>query len=664
MSNASPTAAAAHPKPPPGGGAAGTFALNETIAVGVLVALAIHGLLRFSSAAVEVPGLAALWAMLPAWRPLPPTVADLPLLAMLLVGGAILVAELLGQVMAGVFGADLLAGVAILTSVCLGEWLAGVLVVLMLSGGKALEARAVSRAGSVLAALARRMPTLAHRREGGGIVDVPLAEVAVGEVVVVFPHEICPVDGEVVAGHGTMDESYLTGEPWQMQKAPGVAVLSGAINGQGALEIRAARVAGDSRYARIVDVLRSSEEHRPRLRRLADSLGALYAPLALAVAGAAWWVSGEATRFLAVLVVATPCPLLIAIPVAIIGAVSLAARRGIVIRDPAILERIATCRTGIFDKTGTLTYGTPHLTEVVALGEIDRDEILRLAAALEAYSKHPLAAAVTAAAADLGGPLPVEEVSERPGQGLTGRVGPAGATREVAITSRTKLAAAVGADGLPAAAGGLECVVVVDDLPVGLLRFRDHPRQDGATFVEHLGPAHGLTRVMLVSGDRESEVRWLADHVGIKEVHAGISPEGKLRIVEEATREAPTLFVGDGINDAPALAAATVGIAMGTANDVTGEAAGAVVMDSALERVDELFHIGKRLRTIALQSAVGGMAASFVGMGFAAAGLLSPAVGALVQEAIDVVAVLNALRVASDNGQLTDYGNGPASRGD
>ena len=662
MSSASPTAAAAS-KPPPGGGAAGTFAINEAIAVGVLVALAIHGLLRFLGLAVEVPGLAALWELLPAWRPLPPTIADLPLLAMLLIGGAILVAELLGQVMAGIFGADLLAGVAILTSLLLGEWLAGVLVVLMLSGGKALEARAVSRAGSVLEALARRMPTLAHRREAGGIVDVALVDVAVGDVVVVFPHEICPVDGEVVAGHGTMDESYLTGEPWQMQKAPGVAVLSGAINGQGALEVRAARVAGDSRYARIVDVLRSSEEHRPRLRRLADSLGALYTPLALAVAGAAWWVSGEATRFLAVLVVATPCPLLIGIPVAIIGAVSLAARRGIVIRDPAILERLATCRTGIFDKTGTLTYGTPHLTEVVALGKIDRDEILRLAAALEAYSKHPLAAAVTAAAADLGGALAVEEVSERPGQGLTGRVGPAGATREVAITSRTKLAAA-GADGLPAAAGGLECVVVVDGLPAGLLRFRDRPRQDGATFVEHLGPAHGLTRVMLVSGDRESEVRWLADHVGITEVHAGISPEGKLRIVEEATREAPTLFVGDGINDAPALAAATVGIAMGTANDVTSEAAGAVVMDSALERVDELFHIGKRLRTIALQSAVGGMAASLVGMGFAAAGLLSPAAGALVQEAIDVVAVLNALRVASDNGQLTDYGNGPDRRGD
>ncbi len=659
-----PPIAAVSPKPALGTGERKPFPIHEAIAIGVLGALAIHGILRFSGAVGEVPGLAALRELLPAWQPRPPTVADLPLLAMLLIGGAILVAELLGQVMAGVFGADLLAGVAILTSVVLGEWLAGVLVVLMLSGGKALEARAVSRAGSVLAALARRMPTLAHRRETGGIVDVPLASVAVGDVVVVLPHEICPVDGEVVAGHGTMDESYLTGEPWQMQKAPGVAVLSGAINGQGALEVRAERVAGDSRYARIVDVLRASEEHRPRLRRLADSLGALYTPLALAVATAAWWASGDATRFLAVLVVATPCPLLIAIPVAIIGAVSLAARRGIVVRDPAILERLATCRTGIFDKTGTLTYGTPHLTEVVALGTIDRDEILRLAAALEAYSKHPLAAAVTEAAADLGGALAVEEVSERPGQGLTGRVGPTGATREVAITSRTKLAAVAGADGLPAAAGGLECVVVVEGLPVGLLRFHDRPRKDGATFVEHLGPAHGLKRVMLVSGDRESEVKWLAEHVGIKEVHAGISPEGKLRIVEEATKLAPTLFVGDGINDAPALAAATVGIAMGTANDVTGEAAGAVVMDSALERVDELFHIGKRLRAIALESAVGGMAASLVGMGFAAAGLLSPALGALVQEAIDVFAVLNALRVGHDNGQLTDYGDGPGRRGE
>jgi P-type E1-E2 ATPase len=209
---------------------------------------------------------------------------------------------------------------------------------------------------------------------------------------------------------------------------------------------------------------------------------------------------------------------------------------------------------------------------------------------------------------------------------------------------------------LPPVAGGLECIVVVDGRAEGLLRFRDSPRDDGRTFVSHLAPAHGLSRVMLVSGDRESEVRWLADVVGITEVHAGISPEGKLRLVEEATALAPTVFVGDGINDAPALAAATVGIAMGPASDVTSEAAGAVVMDTALERIDELFHIGRRMRSIALQSAVGGMAASLIGMGVAAAGYLSPAAGALVQEAIDVVAVLNALRVSWNPGTLSDYG--------
>jgi P-type E1-E2 ATPase len=227
----------------------------------------------------------------------------------------------------------------------------------------------------------------------------------------------------------------------------------------------------------------------------------------------------------------------------------------------------------------------------------------------------------------------------------------------VAITSRQKFAAAdpARAEALPATAGGLECLVIVDGQPAGMLRFRDSPRPDGRPFVKHLAPVHGLDRVMLVSGDRESEVRWLADVVGISEIHAGIQPEGKLKIVEELTAQAPTLFVGDGINDAPALAAATVGIAMGASSDVTSEASGAVVMDSALERVDELLHIGSRFRSIALQSAVGGMAASLVGMGFAAAGLLPPAAGALVQEAIDVVAIANALRAAWSPGSLTDY---------
>ena len=636
------------------------FPVNETIAVASIVALVVWGVITWSGQGGQPLDLG----------PLDPgrfcpgrglTLADLPLVTMLVLGGLPLVWDLLRKLFAGTFGSDLLAGISIITSILLGEYLAGVLVVLMLSGGEALESRAVSRAGDVLNALARRMPTLAHRKTAAGLTDITLSEVAVGDVIVVLPHEICPVDGTVVSGRGSMDESYLTGEPYRMAKAPGSNVLSGSINGQAALEVRTDRVAADSRYAKIMDVLRTSEERRPQLRRLADALGAFYTPLAVAIAAAAWYFSGSATRFLAVLVVATPCPLLIAIPVAIIGAVSLAAKRGIVIRDPAILERLDTCRTAIFDKTGTLTYGTPKLVDVVTFDGWSRADLLAVAASLESYSKHPLAAAVVQAAAEQSVRLlEVEELAEKPGHGLIGRVQRLnGATdvHTVAITSRQKLPQVdpAGVEKLPAVAGGLECVVVIDGRTAGLLRFRDSPRADGATFVSHLKPAHGLTRVMLVSGDRESEVRWLADIVGIKEVHAGIQPEGKLRLVEEATKLAPTVFVGDGINDAPALAAATVGIAMGTASDVTSEAAGAVVMDSALERVDELFHIGRRLRNVALQSAVGGMAASLIGMGFAAAGLLSPAAGALLQEAIDVVAVLNALRVSWDPGSLSDY---------
>jgi len=653
--------------------------LHELIAVGSLVAIGLW-------AAIEMLGGGGIRL------PLGPldleqffqgrslTLANLPLVVMLFAGGVPLVWDLLRKLLAGTSGSDLLAGVSIVTSILLGEYLAGVLVVLMLSGGAALESRAVSRAGDVLNALAKRMPTLAHRKTASGLTDIALSSVAVGDVIIVLPHETCPVDGQVVSGRGTMDESYLTGEPYRMAKAPGSNVLSGAINGQAAMEIRTERVAGDSRYAKIMDVLKSSEERRPQLRRMADSLGALYTPVAIAIAAAAWFMSGSPTRFLAVLVVATPCPLLIAIPVAIIGAVSLAAKRGIVIRDPAILERLDTCRTAIFDKTGTLTYGTPLLTEIIPIGSLKRQDILSIAASLETYSKHPLATAVVqAAAAESLTLLDVEELAEKPGQGLTGRVqkgtghseacdvhrdgsqGDGSQIHRVAITSRQKLMHLdpQGVAALPAAAGGLECVVVVDGRTEALLRFRDSPRADGITFIRHLSPSHRLSRVMLVSGDRASEVQWLADVVGIKEVYAGISPEGKLKLVEEATAQAPTIFVGDGINDAPALAAATVGIAMGTASDVTSEAAGAVVMDSALERVDELFHIGRRLRTVALQSAVGGMAASLIGMAFAAAGYLSPAVGALVQEAIDVVAVLNALRVAWNPGSLSDYRDDP-----
>jgi len=577
-------------------------------------------------------------------------IPEWPLYAALGLGGLPLVFDLGRGLLRGNFSSDLLAGISIVTSVILGEYLAGTLVVLMLSGGQALESYAVRRASSALSALAKRLPNVAHRKTGE---QIPLEAVQPGDALLVFPHQACPVDGVVIEGRSTMDESYLTGEPYQLSKTIGASVLSGAVNGEGLLTIRAEKRAVDSRYARIMHVMRESEQRRPTLRRLGDQLGAYYTPVAITIAAGAWIATGDPVRFLAVLVVATPCPLLIAIPVAIIGSVSLAARRGIIIKDPAALETIDTCRTAIFDKTGTLTYGQPEVTEIQTLPGFAAPDVLAVVASLERYSRHPLSGAILARAkTDNVALVEALEVSERPGQGLTGRID----GRFVQVTSRKAVAVMdpEGAAALPPLEGGLECVAVIDGRTAGLIRFRDEPRAEGLSFVRHLGPQHGFTRVMLVSGDRDSEVRYLAEKVGIADVLAGQSPEQKLALVRAETAKAPTVFMGDGINDAPALTAATVGIAFGQASDVTAEAAGVVIMDSSLARVDELLHIGARMRRIALQSAVGGMALSIVGMGLAAAGYLPPVTGAIAQELIDVFAVLNALRASVRPSTLTD----------
>ena len=581
-------------------------------------------------------------------------VHEWPLLAVFALGGAPLVFDLTRQLLRREFGSDTLAGISIVTAFLLHEYLAGSLVVLMLSGGEAIEAFAVRSASSVLAALARRMPDVAHRKAEGALEDVPLSAVGVGDTLIVFPHEVCPVDGTVLEGHSVMDESYLTGEPYMMSKTPGSEVLSGAINGDRALTIRAGRLAVDSRYSKIMRVMRESEQRRPRLRRLGDQLGAVYTPVAVGIALLAWAVSGEPVRFLAVLVVATPCPLLIAIPVAIIGAISLSARRGIIIKDPAVLERIDTARVAIFDKTGTLTYGRPVVTEILVAPGFDRDTVLTLVASLERYSKHPLAAAVMQAAEKSGVTLSeASEISELPGQGMRGTFD----GRAVRITSRkvTLEEKPHGAEHLPPSVEGMEAVILIDGRYAATFRFRDEPRDEGAPFIHHLGSRHRFERVVLVSGDRESEVRYLADHVGIEEVYASQTPEQKLALVRAETERASTIFVGDGINDAPALTAATVGIAFGDGGEIPAEAAGAVVLESSLRKVDELLHIGRRLRRIALQSAVGGMALSVLGMLVAAAGYLPPVAGAIAQEAIDVVVVVNALRVGILPKTLTDY---------
>jgi heavy metal translocating P-type ATPase len=580
----------------------------------------------------------------------PPLTYNLPLFSALLVGGIPMVWQLLKKLVKRQFGSDLLAGVSIITAILLREYLVAAIVVLMLSGGEALEEFATARASSVLDALARRMPSVAHRKEANRLVDVKLVDIRIGDELTVLPHEICPVDGAVIEGHGVMDEAYLTGEPYEVSKTPGSLVISGAINGEALLVIRAEKLAEDSRYARIMKVMHETEQQRPQLRRLGDQLGAWYTPLALGVAIVAAFLSGNSERFLSVVVIATPCPLLLAIPTAIIGAISLAARRAIIIKNPAVLEQIEKCQTLIFDKTGTLTYGRPTMTDVLCEEGFSRDEVLQLVASAEQYSKHPLAAAIVTAAKQQGiHLLSVDQISERPGEGLRGQV----AGHSVFVTGRSKVSQA--GLRLPPLASGLECLVFLDERYAAAILLHDAPRKESASFVQHLKPKHGVLKVMLVSGDRESEVKYLAESVGITEVHAGKSPEEKVAIVKEETAKARTLFVGDGINDAPALMAATVGVAFGTQNDITTEAADAVVLETSLGKIDELIHIGRRMRRIALQSALGGMAASMIGMVAAAFGFLPPIWGAVGQELIDLFAVLNAVRVALPTEDLQDY---------
>lgn len=559
--------------------------------------------------------------------------------------------EVVDDLRQGKFGSDLLAVLAIFVSLALGQYIAGLVIVVMVSGGEILEELATIRASSVLAALAKRMPQQAQRRlPDGTIKTIPSSELTIDDIIIVAPHGICPTDGVVIEGYGMMDEAYLTGEPTLIAKAPGAMVLSGAINGDAALAIKVLKPAADSRFAQIVSVIQNTSQLQIPLRRLGDRLGAAFTPLALGSACLAWYLSGDPTRFLAVLVVATPCPLIIAIPVAILGAISFAARRGILIRQASALEVLPKCSTLILDKTGTLTFGTPELTEVRCFLPMSERELLTLVGSMEQYSRHPLGRAILDRVKTESVPLTaVSQVRELPGSGLQGIIG----SKTIQIVGRKQLPEA-SLDLIQTGTRGLECFVMVDQQLAAHLVFRDTPRPDSKPFIRHLGPNHSFTKVMLVSGDRGSEVQYMAKALGIEHVHAQVSPEGKLEIVKEESQNAQVAFIGDGINDAPALVAASVGIAFGEGSEVTSSAADVVVLTPSLRAVDELLHLSFFTRQVILQSALGGMALSMVGIIIASMGLLPPTYGALFQEVIDLAAVANALRVSFIQGRLSD----------
>lgn len=568
----------------------------------------------------------------------------IPLVFPLVIGGIPLFFLILFKFIKGNFGADLLAAIALLTGILLHQYLAATLIILMIASGQTLEAYAKRKASSVLQALAARMPTIAHRKVRELIEEIEIQNIHVGDEIVIYPHEICPVDGTVIEGHGSMDESYLTGEPYQISKTSGTFVLSGAVNGESVLTVKADKVTSDSRYSAIVKVLEDAEQKRPSIRRLGDQIGAIFAPIALIFAFSAWYFTGEAIRFLSVLVIATPCPLLIAIPIAIISAISRAAKQAIIIKDPSVLEKLPTCKTAIFDKTGTLTYGKPALTEMSTSPKHNSKQILQYVASVERYSKHPLSSAVLQAAEEANIQfLKSTNVSEKPGQGLHGIIN----KHSIDITSRKKLLESRPQDAslLPPVSPGLECIILLDKQYAAAFHFHDAARPESKSFISHLTPFHQFNKIMLVSGDRESEVNYMGAFLNLSEIHASQSPEQKLAIVRNETKKAPTVFMGDGINDAPALTAATVGIAFGEFSTITAEAAGAVIMENTLNKVDELLHLSLNTRRIVLQSALGGMIFSLIGMGFAAAGFINPVSGAILQEIIDIVAILNALRL-------------------
>lgn len=578
----------------------------------------------------------------------------LPLLIAIIMGGIPSLFQIIKKLVKGDLGADSLAVIAIISAIILNQYLAAVIVILMVASGQALEAYAMRKASLVLLALVERMPTLVHLKISSGIKDIPLLDISIGDTIIVYPHETCPVDGIVIEGYGSMNESYLTGEPYQISKVPGSSVLSGAINGESVLTLQTQTLPRESRYASIVSVLQEAEQKRPIMRRLGDQIGAIFGPVALILALGSWYLTGDAMRFLAVLVIATPCPLLIAIPITILSAISMAARQAIIIKDPTVLERLPTCRTAIFDKTGTLTYGKPVLTDILSEENIDPNFILQHVASLERYSKHPLANAILHAAKEKNlSLLDATRVTESPGKGLSGIIG----NNEIHITHRKKIVETYPAlaKRLPPTSSGLECIIIMNEKYAATLRFHDLPRRESQSFIKHLKPSHHFDKIMLVSGDRESEVKYLGEFLNITKIHASQTPEQKLALVRSEMKNAPTLFMGDGINDAPALTAATVGIAFGQFSNVTAEAASTVIMENTLNKVDELIHLSLATRKIVLQSAVGGMTLSIIGMGFAAAGFITPVVGAVLQEIIDILAIMNALQLIWGNEMKEDF---------
>jgi heavy metal translocating P-type ATPase len=551
------------------------------------------------------------------------------------------------SLLAGDVGVDVIALIAMIGALLVGEELAGVVVALMLAGGNALEDAAGRRARRELTALVSRAPRVAHRRDGESWTEVAVEAILTGDVVLVRAGEVVPVDGTVASASAVVDESALTGEPLPVSYGRDERVRSGSANAADPFEMRASRPASESAYAALVRLVENAQTQRAPFVRMADRYAIWFLGFATIVAGIGWALQRDPVTAVAVFVVATPCPLILAAPIALMSGISRAARRGIIVKGGAVIEQLGAARSVLLDKTGTLTRGAPEVEQIDPVDGIDADELLRLTASVERYSVHVMAEALVAAAAarELAIATPTAS-EEEAGQGIAGTV----EGRLIAVGAPAYLAGR-GTAGLPPEEpplyGRARVAVSIDGTYAGTILLADHLRDDASELVKRLHDA-GIRHVAMVSGDRQAVADEIGERVGVDRVYAEQSPEQKLEVVKAIRARAElcaVIMVGDGINDAPALALANVGIAMaGRGATISSETADAVITVDRIDRVVDAVLIGRRSMYIARQSVLVGMGLSAVAMVFAAAGLLPPVGGALLQEVIDVAVILNALR--------------------
>ena len=549
-------------------------------------------------------------------------------------------------------GVDTIALVAMVGSLALNQELAGLVIGLMFSGGASLEAIASRRARRELTALVQRAPKVAQLRVDARLQQVPVEQVQAGDVVLVRTGEVVPVDGTVLTAEAVIDTSTLTGEPLPETVRRGMPVLSGSANAGAPFDVRADRPASESSYAALVRLVEQAQTQRAPLVRMADRYAGFFLPATLLVAGLAWAVSGDSERALAVVVVATPCPLILAAPIALVSGLSRAARAGVIVKGAGAIETLGEARTVLFDKTGTLTVGTPEVRAIVTRNGWRESELLRLGASVDRMSAHVLGEALVSAAEEAGLELTIpEDVHEDPGQGIEGSVD----GQRVLVGSRVFMRAL----GLPQdeisstalsttrGSGEAHVIVAVDGHVAGVIVMADELRPDAHKIVERL-KSEGIRHVAMISGDRRSVAERVGRELGVDRVYAEQSPEDKLEVVRSIRADPvlrPVVMVGDGVNDAPALAIADLGIAMGAAGaTVSSETADAVITVDRVDRVADAIHTGRRALHIARQSVLAGMGLSLAAMAVAAAGYLPPLAGALFQEAIDLAVILNALR--------------------